>query len=250
MTEANDCRSALIRLHRGHARQGPGDEAFSREVLAGLPALGTSGRVADLGCGSGAGTLLLAECLQRPVIAVDLSPDFVAQLTLQATQRGLSPWITAEVADIGALAWPPASLHLLWSEGAAYNLGFARALRTWRPLVAGGGIAVVSELSWFTGNPPEPARKFWKAGYPGLGSEAENRSHARDCGFEVIDTLRLPSRAWWDNYYGPLQQRIVSLRADAGGAMRAVIAETEREMDLFARYSDSYGYTFYILRAP
>ena len=184
------------------------------------------------------------------MIAVDLSPDFVAQLTLQATQRGLSPWITAEVADIGALAWPPASLDLLWSEGAAYNLGFARALRTWRPLVAGGGIAVVSELSWFTRNPPEPAREFWRAAYPGLGSEAENRSRALDCGFEVIDTPRLPSRAWWDNYYGPLQQRIVSLRVDARGAMRAVIAETEREMDLFARYSDSYGYTFYILRAP
>ena len=54
--------SALITLHGGGLRrQGPGDEDLAREILAGLPSLPPEPRIADLGCGAGAGALLLAE---------------------------------------------------------------------------------------------------------------------------------------------------------------------------------------------
>jgi hypothetical protein len=39
------------------------------------------------------------------------------------------------------------------------------------------------------------------------------------------------------------------LHPGASPVMRCVIADTEAEIDLFRRFSSSYGYTFYSLRA-
>ena len=42
---------------------------------------------------------------------------------------------------------------LLWSEGAAYNIGFANALATWATAIDPGGFAV-GELSWIREEAP------------------------------------------------------------------------------------------------
>jgi SAM-dependent methyltransferase len=240
---------ALIKLHRGLSRQGPGDESVSKEILSGLPEFPEKPRIADLGCGSGAGALLLAEWFGSRVLAVDLSEEFIGALAAEAQRRGLDHLVRPILADMGKLDWPAASLDLLWSEGAAYNLGFERALSSWRPLLAERGVAVVSELCWFTSRIPEPARAFWLTAYPGMGSESENAERARRSGFEVLATHRLSNEAWWDNYYTPLARRIEILRLIAEGALQSVIRDTEAEMDLFRRHGDSYGYTFYVLEA-
>jgi len=240
--------AALVDLHRGLPRQGPGDTAFSRRLLDGLT-LPPHPRMADLGCGSGAGALLLAEHLSGPVRAVDSSAVFIAELEQQAQQRGLSDRIIATVGDMGQLDWPPGALDLLWSEGAAYNLGFEPALALWHPLLAPGGIAVISELSWFDDNPPPAARAYWQEAYPTLGTEAENQARAERTGWQVLATHRLPSAAWWDHYYTPLRQRIAQQKtATPTSAMATVIEECETEMALFVDHSDAYGYTFYVLQ--
>ncbi len=240
---------ALIELHRGLPRQGPGDGDFSRHLLALLPALPSSPRIADLGCGSGAAALLLAAHFNCPVRAVDLSRAFLDQLEAEAQRRDLAHLIHIEEADIGSLDWPDASLDLLWSEGAAYNLTFAGALRRWRPLLAAGGIAVVSELSWFTDAPPPSAREYWRNAYAHIGTEACNAQRAAAAGFDVLGIRRLPAQAWWDHYYDPLARRIEALKPSADAVMRAVMLESEAEMALFRHCADSYGYAFYLLRA-
>ena len=59
---------------------------------------------------------------------------------------------------------------------------------------------------------------------------------------------RLPFSAWWEEYYTPLLERVERLRPTADLALAAVLDETEREIDLFRRHGDSYGYVFYLLR--
>jgi hypothetical protein len=139
------------------------------------------------------------------------------------------------------------SINLLWSEGAAYNLGFEQALGLWRPLLANHGIAVVSELSWFTDEIPEPAIAYWHRAYPMIGTEAENIDRSERAGFSVLSTQRLPSSAWWINYYEPLRERIEQLEITP--ATQSVIREIEDEMAMFEQFSNCYGYTFYILKA-
>ena len=238
--------AALIELHRGCDRKGPGDAAFSRHILDSLPELPQTPRIADLGCGSGAGSLLLAQYYQSSVKAVELSAEFLDELMQRAEQAGLAHLIEPVCRDMANLDWPAGSIDLLWSEGAAYNLGFEQALETWRPLLAKGGIAVVSEISWLKNDVPEPARAYWQGVYPAMGSEAENIARARQAGFEVLATQQLPSQAWWTNYYEPLRGRMAEL--EISPAAEAVIEETRAEMALFETYSDFYGYTFYVLR--
>lgn len=243
----DDSIRALIELHRGLARQGPGDAAFARALLTTLPPLPPEPRIADLGCGGGESALMLAEHFRGPVLAVDLTPDFLDDLKLRAAAAGLADRITTIQADMGTLDWPPGSIDLLWSEGAAYNLGFEEALRSWRPLLADGGIAVMSEMTWFTESPNPAAKTYWQAAYPGMADEAENRVRATRAGYRVLDTRRLPSQAWWDNYYGPLRRRMETLRDRPD--LQDAIQETRQEMALFERFSDQYGYAFYVLQA-
>lgn len=240
--------AALIELHRGLARQGPGDADFTRALLDSLPELPAKPRIADLGCGSGDASLLLATRFQGATVrAVDLSDVFLGALRARADAAGLSDRIEPIRCDMAALPWTPGAIDLLWSEGAAYTLGFEHALRLWRPLLAEGGYAVVSEISWFTGHPASAALEYWRSAYPGMADEAENRARAQRAGYRVLNTRRLPSGAWWDNYYGPLRRRIAELHDIP--ALQAVIQETRDEMDLFERFSDDYGYTFYLLGA-
>ena len=250
MDEPNPEMAALIALHAGLKRQGPGDDAFSREILRSLPPLPTPPRIADLGCGAGGSALLLADWFQSPVKAVDLSRAFLDDLATGAREHSLDHLITPIEGDMGKLGWPDASIDLLWSEGAAYHLTFAGALGAWRPLLAPGGVAVISELSWFTPTPPAPAWEFWHAGYPTMGSEAENVAHAQAAGYEVLETRRLPAQAWWDNYYGPLLERMEQYQGISDPVMASVMVGTSVEIDLFREHSDAYGYTFYVLRRP
>ena len=149
---------------------------------------------------------------------------------------------------MGKLDWPSGSLDLLWSEGAAYNLTFAGALENWRRLLAPQGLAVISELTWFGQQRPAAASEFWEACYPTMAGEQENVATAEAAGYEVLGIHRLPSQAWWDNYYGPLAERMGTLRPGANRAMQNVLAATEAEIKLFRQFSDTYGYSFYLLR--
>jgi serine/threonine-protein kinase HipA len=239
--------AALTDLHRGLDRKGPGDSDFSRSILSNLSTLPLKPRIADLGCGSGASALLLAQHYQSTVMAVDSSSVFIDELKARAKQLGLEHLIIPIHGDMGKLDWSAGSVDLLWSEGAAYNLGFEQALKSWRPLLVTSGIAVISEMSWFTDNAPEPAIAYWQNAYPMMGAEAENIDRANRSGFSVLSTHRLPSQAWWVNYYEPLRERMQQIEITP--ITQLVIRETEEEMRLFEKISDSYGYTFYILQA-
>ena len=150
---------------------------------------------------------------------------------------------------MGSLNWEPESIDLLWSEGAAYNLTFKGALDAWRPLMATKGIAVISEMSYFTGEVSEPVRAYWQEAYPAIATEAGNSKHAESSGFKILGIHRLPSKAWWDNYYGPLREKMNAFRGSKEPIMQAVIKDTEEEMNLFEKQGDQYGYSFYIMEA-
>ena len=85
--------------------------------------------------------------------------------------------------------------------------------------------------------------------YPQIQTETGNAELIRSSGYELIETRRLPTAAWWQNYYDPLRDRIGRLKGSAGPEMLAVIADTENEMAFFDAHADEYGYSFYVMRA-
>ncbi|MBW2741525.1 MAG: methyltransferase domain-containing protein [Deltaproteobacteria bacterium] len=249
MNEQENYIQALIKLHLGLERQGPGDTNYSNHILSLITELPTNLCIADIGCGAGAGTLFLADRFKSKVRAVDFSREFLDELENRAKQRGLGHLIETIECDMGSLDWEPETIDLLWSEGAAYNLTFKGALKAWRPLMADNGIAVISEMNYFTREVPEPVRVYMQNGYPTIGTESENSDIVNSSGFEILGIHRLPSKAWWDNYYGPLRENMNSLKDSKDSIMQSVINETEEEMKLFEKYDEYYGYSFYIMKA-
>jgi serine/threonine-protein kinase HipA len=71
----------------------------------------------------------------------------------------------------------------------------------------------------------------------------------RSSGFRLLAQHRLPSNAWWDNYYNPLRERIAEFKRTGNHVMQTVINETEEEMKVFKAHHQDYGYTYYIMRA-
>lgn len=73
---------------------------------------------------------------------------------------------------------------------------------------------------------------------------------ATDSGYRVIDSFNLPDRAWWDDYYTPMLERIEELKLYNSVIVEAaeVYAWLEAEIDMFRRFSTCYGYTFFVLR--
>ncbi len=241
---------ALFLIHTDLPREAPGSDDATREALRRLGSLSPSPRVIDLGCGPGRQTLVLARELGVPVTAVDLHAPFLASLERSAAAQGLGHLVRTRQADFGALEDAPGTYDLLWSEGAIYNLGWTEGLRRWRPLLRSGGFLAATEATWLAEDRPSEALAFWREAYPSMGTVESNSAAAHAAGYDVLDSFVLPASAWWEEYYRPLQARLESLRprARAEPDLASAIAETEREISLYARHGASYGYVFYLLR--
>ncbi len=243
---------AFFALYGGLPRQGPGSDVSTLRALGAVPNLPPKPRVLDLGCGPGRQTLVLAHALQARITAIDTHRPFLDELCQRAATAGLSHLIEARCVSMDALDEPAGSVDLIWCEGAAYTVGVARALVLWRPLLRPGGVVAFSEATWFTDTPADEVRLFWQEVYPDIKTIAGNIALAKEAGYEVSDSFPLPDEDWWSEYYTPLEARVRTLRG-AGGVqpdLQAVIDETEREIDMFRRYSDNYGYVFYVCVKP
>ena len=254
--------SLLFELYQDTPRQGPGSAATTRQALALLPDLPPDPRIADMGCGSGAASLVLAESglpsrkqsrsgfaqAGGTVIGIDIHPPFLARLRADAAEAGLDGNILAVAADMAAPPMADRSLDLIWSEGAIYQIGFANGLARWRPLLKPGGLIAVTEATWLTDTPPESLRAFWATAYPAMAGIAANEATLRSAGFRVLDRFVLPAECWTESYYAPLQRAVATFRArhphDPQAA--AVADEAESEIDLYRRHGDAYGYVFYL----
>lgn len=240
---------ALIELHAGLERKGPGTERITLETLARCRPLPEHPVVVDFGCGSGAAALPLARALGAPVTAVDLALPFLRELRERAARESSHSRVRPVLADFGAPPVAAGSVDLIWSEGAIYTLGWEAGLRRWAPLVRSGGWLALTEATWLAADPPENVRQAWDEWYPGMGTVESNVAAARGLGLTPVEARPLPAEAWWV-YYRPLVERCAALEASSPEVMRRVISETRREVALFERHGDAYGYVFYLLRAP
>ncbi len=246
-----DDLNLLIDLHVTADRQGPGDAGHTRRAieLAGLSRRRDLD-VADIGCGTGASAIVLAQDLESRVVAVDSRPEFLHALRSRAEQAGLADRITPVNASMDRLPFDAERLDAMWSEGAIYNMGFANGVRQWRRFLKRGGILAVSELTWLTASRPPELEDFWRARYAEVGTASSKLAVLERSGYAPIGYFVLPEHCWLDAYYRPMQQRFPAFLARHGSsdAAKAVVAEEALEIDLYERYRACVGYGYYIAR--
>jgi ubiquinone/menaquinone biosynthesis C-methylase UbiE len=245
---ANTFWSYFYEIYEAIPRQGPGDRDSTLRALRLMPALSSGHRVLDIGCGTGAQTLDLARSTPARIVAVDNHEPFISRLTERAAD--LDDRIAATVGDMNDLRFPDGSFDVIWCEGAIFAIGFAKGLATWRRLLTSGGYLAVSELCWLRADHPGEVEAFFGAEGADIAELDVRRKAIVDSGYRLAGDFVLPATAWWDNYYAPLQAELERFRVRHAGNQEAldVAARSQREIDLYRKYPDQFGYGFFVMR--
>lgn len=152
-------------------------EAWRCLLLQHLPR--APARIADLGCGTGSLSVLLAE-EGHSVRGVDLAPEMVARARAKAAAANLPA--TFEVGDVSQPALPAGQFDVVLSRHVLWALPDpAAGLRRWIDLLSPSGRLVLVEGRWCTG-----------AGLAAAETEALVRETGRGA---VVHHLREP--AYW-----------------------------------------------------
>jgi trans-aconitate methyltransferase len=204
--------------------------------------------VVDAGCGAGRQTFVLTNELKTPLHAVDSYQPFLNRLRQRAKEKGMAQLVRTHCMDMKDIPSVFPIVDLLWSEGAAYNIGFANALTTWAKAIKPNRFAVVSELSWLHEQVPDAVTEFFRLGYPEMRSVPQNISAAETAGYKIFNIYTLPKEAWVKDYYDVLEPRAKSLVNHSDVAVRDFAIETLKEIEMFKISQDSYGYVFYVLQ--
>ncbi len=239
----------LIDLHKDAKRQGPGGEEQTKRALE-LTTIDANEKlkVADIGCGSGAQTITLAQNTQATITAVDLFPEFLEKLEQNAEDLGLKERIVTRKESMEELSFGAEEFDLIWSEGAIYNMGFERGVKEWKRFLKKGGYLAVSEISWLTASRPQELTTYWEAAYREIDAISAKIGVLEQHGYAPVGHFVLPPKCWLNHYYTPMQERFEAFlqKHNNSKQARALVVEEKKEMELYQKYQEYYSYVFYI----
>lgn len=230
------------KLFGGLERHGPGSEADTLRALQALP--NAPEKILDIGSGTGASTIVLAQSTPAQITALDNQPGSLNTLQERAATLGLENIATC-CASMEDMPFEPESFDLIWCEASAYAIGFENAVKAWRPLIRSGGHMVISELVWNDGSHPDELTDFWKKEYPDMQYLTDRIQQAKSAGYEVIEQFPLPKSSW-DAYADPLKERIKIHAEELKDS--AALADLKTELSIFDRYLDHFAYQMLVLR--
>jgi len=229
-------------------RQGPGSPEVTLKALSFVDNLTEQSHIADIGCGTGGQTMVLAQHAPGQVTGIDLFPEFIDLFNARAQKLSLHNRVKGVVASMDDLPFDKESLDLIWSEGAIYNIGFKQGLREWRKFLKKDGYLAVTEASWFTEERPQEIQQFWEDAYPKMDTIPRKVMQMQEAGYMPVASFILPENCWTDHFYVPQEKaREKFLEKYRGNKTAEEFIATERqEEQLYARYKAYYGYVFYI----
>jgi ubiquinone/menaquinone biosynthesis C-methylase UbiE len=229
-------------------RQGPGSPEVTVKALSFIDHLTDQSRIADIGCGTGGQTMVLAQHAPGNITGLDLFPMFIDLFNRNAKKLDLRERVKGMVGSMDNLPFQDEELDLIWSEGAIYNIGFERGVREWRKYLKTGGYLAVSEASWFTDQRPEEIHAFWLDAYPEIDTIPRKVDQMQKNGYIPVATFILPENCWTEHFYIPQAKMQEAYLEKYKGNQRAMeLVENQRlEARLYSQYKAYYGYVFYI----
>ncbi|MDC0833783.1 class I SAM-dependent methyltransferase [Geitlerinema sp. CS-897] len=229
-------------------RQGPGSPEVTIKALSFIDNLNEKSLIADIGCGSGGQTMILAQHTSGNIIGIDIFSTFIDLFDRNVEKLNLQNRVKGIVRSMEILPFQNEELDLIWSEGAIYNIGFERGLNEWRKFLKPGGYIAVSEASWFTEERPAEIEEFWMDAYPEIDTIPNKVAQMQKAGYIPVATFILPENCWTEHFYVPqVDAKKLFLEKNAGNkAAVEFIANQRHEAQLYYKYKEYYGYVFYI----
>ena len=205
--------------------------------------------ILDIGCGTGLHTVHLAELSGGRITALDRHRPFLDRLERHARKRGVSDRIECVIGDMGAMAFGKRSFDLIWAEGSMFIIGVETALKLWKTFLKPGAMIAFTDLFWFKPGMPDELKVFFEQVSPGMMNREEAMRVIEACGYRLVGDFQIPESAWWDDFYSPMERVLTDSRvthSDKPDAL-AMIDYFQTEIDMFRKYSNYYGYIFFIL---
>ena len=237
----------LVQTHAELERQGPGSPEITIMALNFLDNHDRILRVADLGCGSGGQTMVLAQHIPGSITGLDQFPDFINILNANAKKLNLQERVNGIVGSMENLPFQKEEFDLIWSEGAIDSIGFETGLTHWHGFLKKNGYAAVTCPSWFAEDRPAEIERFWADAGSGLDTIGQNISIMQKTGYSLIAAFVLPEKCW-KNYFIPREavEKAFLEKHSGNKTVEAYIESSKYEAELYSKYRQHYGYVFYI----
>ncbi len=228
-------------------RQGPGSPEITLKALSFIDGLTEKSKVADIGCGTGGPTIVLAQNIPCEIIGIDSWSGFINQFNQNVQNINLHDRMKGVVGNMENLPFQEEDFDLIWSEGAIYNIGFRRGLNEWRKFLKQGGYIAVTENTWFTEERPAEIQEFWQKAYPEIDTIPNKVAQMQKAGYLPIASFVVPETCW-TNYYSIMQKTHESFLEKYKGNKTAeeFVGYQRYEAELYYKYKAYYGYVFYI----
>ena len=235
-------------VHIGLERQGPGSPEMTIKALSFLDDLKKISRVADLGCGTGGQTMILAQNINGNITGIDLFPNFIDVFNENAKKNNFQDRLNGIVGSMDNLSFQSEEFDLIWSEGAIDNIGFEKGLSYWNKFLKKGGYIAVTSPSWLTNERIAIVDKFWINAGSRLDSVEYNISIMQKTGYSFVSAFALPEICWTENYFIPLgaAQKALLKKHPEDKTIETFIENDKHEVELYSKYKQYYGYVFYI----
>jgi len=241
----------IVDFYKDTERQGPGS---SFETVNALSFININKdhklKIADIGCGSGAQTITLAQNIEGQITAVDLFPEFLNKLNSRSEELGFQERIKTIEKSMEDLPFDNDEFDIIWSEGAIYNMGFEAGIKKWKNYLKSGGYLGVSEITWTTNSRPKEIEEYWNNEYPEIDTASSKIRILEENGYTTVGYFVLSENSWINNYYKPMEKRFSAfLEKHNNSEMAKNFVELgKEEIRKYQKYKDYYNYGFYIAK--
>ncbi len=241
----------IVDFYKNTEQQGPGS---SFETLQALNFMNINRdlklKIADIGCGTGAQTIPLAQNTNGQITAVDLFPAFLNKLNSKAKELGLQDKITTLEKSMEDLPFDNEEFDIIWSEGAIYNIGFENGIKKWKSYLKPGGYLAVSEITWITNFRPKELEEYWNKEYPEIDIASNKIKILEENGYSPVGYFILSQNSWIDNFYKPMEKRFSTFleKHNNSEMARNIVEQHKEEIRKYHKYKDYYSYGFYIAK--
>jgi SAM-dependent methyltransferase len=240
----------MYELFEALPRCGPGDNESTRRAFNTIPKLTKQPFILDIGCGPGVETIELAKLSKGKIIALDNHQAFLDKLMKTARDKGLVENIIPKNISMLDMDFDENTFDIIWSEGALYFMGFQNGLRRCHQLLKSDGYLAVTEIVFLVPNPPTPVIQYFEKEYQDIKVVKDKIKLIQNEGFNLISNFTLPESSWLDSYYLPMEEELSRLNKKYQGNEIAlgIFEEMKNEIDLYKKFSDFYGYEFFIMQ--